>query len=238
LAKKLANHPEAYLWGGKGWSFNQQEFISASVILSGYDYWNPDLQGYDTGIGLDCSGLVVWSFDRSNNPFLSRYNNVILAEGSNSQYHDNSEAINESDLQSGDLLFFGYYDQNKNVTTTTHVAMYVGNNGSYDVVHASSPQLGIRTAWKDSLKTEGNFLKTFGKQLETETSTKIISAQGELDAAKKLGEIKKVLGKKGIKAEIGTGGKRVALAGQVLGCNYSVLGRAAEQADAVHVLLK
>ena len=162
LAKKLANHPEAYLWGGKGWSFNQQEFISASVILSGYDYWNPDLQGYDTGIGLDCSGLVVWSFDRSNNPFLSRYNNVILAEGSNSQYHDNSEAINESDLQSGDLLFFGYYDQNKNVTTTTHVAMYVGNNGSYDVVHASSPQLGIRTAWKDSLKTEGNFLKTFG----------------------------------------------------------------------------
>ena len=66
-----------------------------------------------------------------------------------------------------------------------------------------------------------------------EVSFKKIALCATAQYAEKLGEIKKVLGKKGIKGEIGSGGKRVALAGQVLGCNYSVLGRAAEQADAV-----
>ena len=48
-----------------------------------------------------------------------------------------------------------------------------------------------------------------------EVSFKKIALCATAQYAEKLGEIKKVLGKKGIKAEIGTGGKRVALAGQV-----------------------
>ncbi len=45
LAKQLANHPEAYLWGGKGWDYNLAQFVSAENIISGYTYWNPDLVG-------------------------------------------------------------------------------------------------------------------------------------------------------------------------------------------------
>jgi hypothetical protein len=38
LAKELVNHPEAYLWGGKGWDYNLAEFVSSANILSGYTY--------------------------------------------------------------------------------------------------------------------------------------------------------------------------------------------------------
>ena len=66
-----------------------------------------------------------------------------------------------------------------------------------------------------------------------ELSFKKIALCATAQYAEKLGEIKKILGKKGIRAEIGTGSRRVALPGQVLGCNYSVLGGAAERADAI-----
>ena len=66
-----------------------------------------------------------------------------------------------------------------------------------------------------------------------EVSFKKIALCATAQYAEKLGEIKKVLGKKGIRAEIGTGGKRVALAGQVLGCNYSAVTSASNNADAI-----
>ena len=66
-----------------------------------------------------------------------------------------------------------------------------------------------------------------------ELSFKKIALCATAQYAEKLGKIKKILGKKGIRAEIGTGGKRVALAGQVLGCNYSAVASASNNADAI-----
>ncbi|MBI2529989.1 MAG: diphthamide biosynthesis enzyme Dph2 [Candidatus Diapherotrites archaeon] len=79
---------------------------------------------------------------------------------------------------------------------------------------------------------------------ENELANKIIAKLNELSYkkialcataqyAEKLNGIKKILGKKGIRAEIGVGGKRVALAGQVLGCNYSAVNSAIKDADAI-----
>ncbi len=78
---------------------------------------------------------------------------------------------------------------------------------------------------------EAELAKKIAEKLN-ELSFKRIALCATVQYAGKLDEIKKALGKKGIRAEIGIGGKRVALSGQVLGCNYSVLG-GADNADAI-----
>ncbi len=85
------------------------------------------------------------------------------------------------------------------------------------------------------LSYEFNEIELAGKIAEklNELSYKKIALCATVQYAEKLNGIKKILGKKGIKAEIGIGGKRVALAGQVLGCNYSVLGGFSANIDAV-----
>ncbi len=84
------------------------------------------------------------------------------------------------------------------------------------------------------LEYEFNENELAGKIAEklNELSFKRIALCATVQCAGKLNEIKKALGKKGIRAGIGIGGKRVALPGQVLGCNYSVLG-GANNADAI-----
>ncbi|MEZ4103813.1 MAG: NlpC/P60 family protein [Candidatus Paceibacterota bacterium] len=146
LARQLVNHTEAYLWGGKGWDYDLREFTTPERILSGYTYYNPDIKAKDTGIGVDCSGLITWAFNRSYNAVAGFNNNFIKYVNADGMYRDHqSDPVSESDLLPGDTLSFdwdsdGYMD---------HVAMYVGESGGYDVVNAGSPIIGIEEQIKD-----------------------------------------------------------------------------------------
>lgn len=144
LAKKVVAAPylgDGDTYGGKGWDGGQ--FVSPETIFSGYNFWNNKIKATDFGSGLDCSGLVMWSFNRANDPNSSHKNNVVLMEGADGQYRNNVEqdAVSAEGLWPGDLLFFsadGSPDNFKN-----HVAMYVGGDGPDSVVEAATPQEGI-----------------------------------------------------------------------------------------------
>ena len=139
-AVTLVDQPDGYLWGGKGWDFNLSKFVPASTILSGYSYYNPDLKSTDTGVGVDCSGLVAWAYNFANDAGKSFVNNFIAYEGSAGQATDaQSVAVEGSDLRPGDTLYFDFSGDGR----IDHTAMYVGDQGGYDVVSAGSDDLGI-----------------------------------------------------------------------------------------------
>ncbi len=144
-------------FGGKGWDNIADTYVTSDQIGSGYHYWNNKLRQTAFGAGLDCSGLVEWSFNRSFGPFESLLHNVIRYEGVSGQYLHNSEPVAEASLRPGDLLFFGTIASGGQMSNG-HVAMYVGDHGTFDVVHAAAPALGIVTARKDVLKTAASFL--------------------------------------------------------------------------------
>ncbi len=154
LAKELVN--STYLYGGKGWDYNISEFVEPNTIKTGYNYWNNSLAipSVDFGTGVDCSGLVMWSYNRSFNPQESRFNNFVKAEGADEQHLENTRPTTESQLQPGDVMFFDL-DSNSFID---HVAMYVGESGGYDVVNARSRELGIRGMSKDILKELPGFV--------------------------------------------------------------------------------
>ncbi len=140
LARKLVNHTEAYLWGGKGWDYSLKEFTTPERILSGYTYNNPNTNSPDTGIGLDCSGLITWAFNRSYNEYAGFNHNYIKYVNADGMFRDHqSSPVVETELRPGDTLTF---DWNKD-GRMDHVAMYVGGSDGYDVVNAGSERIGI-----------------------------------------------------------------------------------------------
>jgi len=150
-----------YLWGGKGWDFQDNKFVQAQqIIKDGYFYWNPKKTGTDFGKGLDCSGLVLWSYNKVNGA-TTMLGGPIKYEGADGQYRYCTLPVNEANLAPGDLLFF----DNDNNGEMDHVAMYVGNVEGNDVVHASRPRVGIVWAKKDTLKTSPGF-KGYGRVVE------------------------------------------------------------------------
>ena len=141
-----------YLWGGKGWDFMSRMLVESQQVFQGYNYWNPKAKRVDYGPGLDCSGLVLWSYNKAFGA-PSMLGGPIKYEGADGQYKYNSLSVSESDLIPGDLLFFDW-DQNGRMD---HVAMYVGGSGGNDVVHASQVGVGIVWADKDVLKQSSGF---------------------------------------------------------------------------------
>lgn len=140
LARKLVNHTEAYLWGGKGWDYDLKEFTTPERILSGYTYLNPDTGNKGNGIGVDCSGLVTWAFNRANDPSTGFNNNYIKYVNADGLFRDyQSDPIDEIGLRAGDTLTFDWNGDGR----MDHVAMYVGESGGYDVVNAGSERIGI-----------------------------------------------------------------------------------------------
>lgn len=81
--------------------------------------------GTSLATGVDCSGFTQ--------QILKKFN-VNLARNSASQYATNGVKVAISDLQPGDLVFYGYNGR------VSHVAIYAGNN---QVVHASTSKTGI-----------------------------------------------------------------------------------------------
>jgi cell wall-associated NlpC family hydrolase len=67
--------------------------------------------GATPGEGFDCSGLTMWAWSQAG---------VSLAHGATDQYYE-IQHVSMSDLQPGDLIFYG------NAYLLYHVVMYIGN---------------------------------------------------------------------------------------------------------------
>jgi cell wall-associated NlpC family hydrolase len=152
LAKDLVNSD--YLFGGKGWDFDVREFVAPETIKTGYNFWNQEIENIDFGAGVDCSGLIMWSYDRSFDPKKPPLNNFVKAEGADEQYRYNTESTTEPELKPGDVMFFDFNGDN----FIDHVAMYVGESGGYDVVSAANRTVGIIYDSKNNLKEISGFV--------------------------------------------------------------------------------
>jgi len=152
LAKQVVNHQEAYLKAGKGWDYNLKEFVDSTNLLAGYNY-----KKNTTGIGVDCSGLVMWTYDRSFDKNKPASDNFVNALTANEQYIHNTTPVAEPDLRPGDVMFFDF-DSTDGPNHIDHVAMYVGESSGYDVVSAVDPALGIAPRSKDLLKNVPGFV--------------------------------------------------------------------------------
>ncbi|TSD03549.1 MAG: filamentous hemeagglutinin outer membrane protein, partial [Parcubacteria group bacterium Athens0714_26] len=177
LAKELVNQP--YLWGGKGWDYNQDLFVSSDVIKTGYNYYNPNIKSVDTGIGVDCSGLIMWAYNRGFDSTKSRFNNFVKAEGVDGQYRYNTATTTESQFQPGDVMFFDFTLAD-GPNYIDHVAMYVGESGGYDVVSATSRDRGIEVRSKDSLKNLTGF-RGFKQVVSALPPAVLVSAHSPVD---------------------------------------------------------
>lgn len=179
LAKELINYP--YLWGGKGWDYNLSEFVALSAIKTGYNFWNRELNqglgGIDFGTGVDCSGLIMWVYDRSFDPLKPRFNNFVKAEGADEQYRYNTATTTESELQPGDVMFFDNVPKDGFID---HVAMYVGESGSFDVVSAVDRTQGILGVFKDILKQLPKFV-AFKQVIQAPQPAVLASAYSPID---------------------------------------------------------
>lgn len=140
LARQLVNRPDAYLWGGKGWDYDLGEFTSPARILSGYTYFDPNSSSKKTGVGLDCSGLITWAFNRAYDATAGFAKNFVQYVNADGMYRDQqSDPVAEADIRPGDTITFDWDGDGR----MDHVAMYVGESGGYDVVNAAAPDVGI-----------------------------------------------------------------------------------------------
>ena len=138
LAESVVGAP--YLWGGKGWDWDNGCFVDSSAILNGYHWSWADPNA--VGQGVDCSGLVFWAFNKADGAtsFTGADNPIPggaphYAEGAQGQWTGGYiEQISTSiptatDLEPGYLLFL---DTSQN-GDMDHVMMYVGDGW---VIHA------------------------------------------------------------------------------------------------------
>jgi len=148
-ARSILDAP--YQWGAKGFDYASSKFVSANIIKNGnYQFWNIEKIGasgkkgaMDTGLGIDCSGLSMWSYNKDQygdqkvnfaNCLDPNRECRVFFEGANKQYKDNSDRITKNDLKPGDLLFFD--TKNDGVAIMDHMALYTGES-AYNVIHAS-----------------------------------------------------------------------------------------------------
>lgn len=84
--------------------------------------------GSDPHTGVDCSGFIKYVMQHSAGVSMTRSSTSQSKQGT---------AISASEMQPGDLLFYG------NGSSINHVAMYIGDG---KVVHASTEKTGIKTS--------------------------------------------------------------------------------------------
>lgn len=181
LAKQLVLAP--YLFGGKGWDYENSLFVDASDIRTGYKYWNQAINNLSYGAGVDCSGLVMWAYNRSFAPDKPRIRNYVTVEGADQQFRYNTATTTESELEPGDTLFFDYIDRSGNPGHDghmDHVAMYVGGGSGYDVVSAAGPLKGIIGTYKSILEQSPSFV-AFKRIIQGPSPYILVTAHSPVD---------------------------------------------------------
>ena len=161
LAKEVINAPylgDGDTYGGKGWDPVQALYVSSNEVFNGYNFWNNNInkRKVEFGAGLDCSGLTQWAYNRSFDSTKSLLYNAIRWGGADGQYKNNTKNITETDLKIGDLLFLDKDNNNR----MDHVAMYVGESDSYDIVEAFSPERGIVSSGIIEFKERPGFVES------------------------------------------------------------------------------
>jgi spore germination cell wall hydrolase CwlJ-like protein/cell wall-associated NlpC family hydrolase len=137
-AKQAINAP--YLFGGKGYNWSDRRYVDPFELKEGYIYKNWDPKTPQSGKGIDCSGLIFWSYNKAANK--NKYidsSNPINEDGAAGQWynvldpqqkHTNIPTV--SDLKIGDLLFILINKKPPGITEP-HVAIYIGNG---EVIHS------------------------------------------------------------------------------------------------------
>ncbi len=156
-----------YLFGGKGWDLNERKFVGTDQIRLGYNYCrrfdkcgNHLITSFCEIIrdkGLDCSGLVFWSYNKANgSTAYQNTQNPVYWLSADSQFRSNSQPISEGELKPGDLMFFNFGREPGRMAD--HVAMYIGGDNGKNVVEALNCDIGIKFSSKDELKRRSSFL--------------------------------------------------------------------------------
>jgi|GEM_PF-3084883 cell wall-associated NlpC family hydrolase len=140
LARAVVTYP--YLIGARGWDYDQKYYVESGRVASGYA-----VAKRQTGSGLDCSGLVEWSYNRYFDPTVNFDKSYVPRATANDQYRYLTTPVTEAELRPGDLLFFDW-DSDSNVD---HVAVYAGGARTSNVVHASGEGVGIVTTSLDAM---------------------------------------------------------------------------------------
>ena len=100
------------------------EIANYAMQFVGCDY----VYGATGPYSFDCSGLVYYCFGQFG---------ITLKRVADDQMHNNGVAVSRSNLQVGDLVFFG------SGSYSNHVGIYIGNN---NFVHAANPSSGVRVS--------------------------------------------------------------------------------------------
>jgi cell wall-associated NlpC family hydrolase len=112
----------------KALSKDGSQIVSVAQTYLGTPY----VWGGHTPSGWDCSGFVGW--------FYQNYLGIDIGYGSHYQYNT-GRAVDKSQLQIGDLVFFdtaGGQEVDAG-NTASHVGMYIGNG---QIIHAANPSTG------------------------------------------------------------------------------------------------
>jgi calcium-activated chloride channel regulator 4 len=131
LARSVIGAPylgDGETWGGKGYDWLAKVFAGSSVppgVTSGYNFYNNALSEIEFGKGLDCSGLIFWSYNKAFGAaqYQTRLN-PIYYENAGPQCSDENSRRVISDPLPGDLLCF---DRNGD-GAVDHVALYAGGD--------------------------------------------------------------------------------------------------------------
>ena len=97
-----------------------EEIIATAMKLKGVPYF----WGGMTPKGVDCSGLVRWSY---------LMNGILLPRNASQMVHC-GDPVSLDALQRGDLVFFGTPAEDGKPQRVTHVGIYIGNN---HIIHSS-----------------------------------------------------------------------------------------------------
>ena len=132
LAKGVVTY--SYTPGAKGWDVIRKSYVENADIKNGYNATTST----NKVPGTDCSGLIMWTYNKSfdaTKPFTS---NFITDEIARDQFADRQPIV-ESELRPGDQLFFDFTGDG----VVDHVVMYVGGDPSADLVSARDDRNGI-----------------------------------------------------------------------------------------------
>lgn len=126
-------HRPGEAWGSEALPVAAPPGASRVVQLALNQVGKPYLWGAEGPESFDCSGLMQWSYAQIGLDLLRTAQ----------QQHDSLQPLPAPELQPGDLVFFSPRGRRD----ITHVAMFIGDqngDGTLDIVHAMSKELGIR----------------------------------------------------------------------------------------------